>query len=411
MGANRVSVKSATVRELSSLADIYQTPFYTINIGEIVANYHATVKAWTAHFSQFRCAYSFKTNSLPVITASLKREGASAEVVSGRELDQARAQGFPGRDIFFNGPYKTDAELRMALRLGANVQVDSVEELRRLCQLPSFRRSEARISFRLTTWRAKRWSRFGLHGAEVQLALELLRESGHQLAGIHLHSGSNIVNPSAYMASFKLLMPTIKKLKAFAGTQFRINFGGGFATQSADPSALVPRPKDYAGLVSAALESAGFGGNEVEIVIEPGRVLVEMAGWLVTRVTSVKRRNGDIIATLEAPGTLVGSASRWHHPIHCVATGKKMSRVEIFGSNCFEGDWVGHWSGQGRIAEGSLVFVGAAGGYDMATANAWIRELPPIIVLGGLGRGRATESKARYPVRSQRGALEKTRHQ
>jgi diaminopimelate decarboxylase len=378
MSAPIRTIESKTIRYLSALAAVSPTPFYAIDIDRIVTRFRATVLAWKTHFPLFQCAYSFKTNALRAVTVRLKAAGAAAEVVSGEELAWAKADGYRANDIFFNGPWKSDTELRSAILLGVNLQIDSLEELERLSALPSFGSTRYRLSLRLSTHKSGCWSRFGLYGKEVDLALELLKNAGRRLDGLHFHVGSNIVNPSAYSQSIRLLRPVLR-LDEIAGRPFRINIGGGYAAPSARPSGLTPDAAAYAKTVALALDSLGLSRKQIEVIIEPGRSLVEDAGWLVTRVAAIKRRNGRVLVTVESPGTLANSAARWHHPIHCESVGNCSTPVEVFGSNCFESDWLGRWRGRGRVFPHSLVFVGAAGGYDMATANTWIRSLPPVL--------------------------------
>ena len=86
----------------------------------------STAPAWRPRREAFRrppapdvtIAYSVKSNPLMGLVARLHRAGCWAEVASGFEYRVARRAGVPGSQIVFNGPLKTTAELRRALRGG-----------------------------------------------------------------------------------------------------------------------------------------------------------------------------------------------------------------------------------------------------------------------------------------------------
>jgi len=59
----------------------------------------------------------------------LHKEGAWAEVVSGLELEMAERLSMPGERTIFNGPYKTEDDLRRAVKAGVWINVDSFDEL------------------------------------------------------------------------------------------------------------------------------------------------------------------------------------------------------------------------------------------------------------------------------------------
>ena len=74
---------------------------------------------------------SYKTNPVPGVLARLHGHGVGAEVISPYELWLAMRLGVPGERIIYNGPAKSPASIRAAIRHGALlVNANSVSEAR-----------------------------------------------------------------------------------------------------------------------------------------------------------------------------------------------------------------------------------------------------------------------------------------
>ena len=117
---------------LVALAARHSTPFF-LSVSSRVRNNAARIRATLgANESAF---YALKTNGFEPSAKIIASEGLGVEVISSRELHSALALGFaPGR-IIFNGPGKSDDELKLALTHGCMVQVESASEARTLARL------------------------------------------------------------------------------------------------------------------------------------------------------------------------------------------------------------------------------------------------------------------------------------
>jgi diaminopimelate decarboxylase len=74
-----------------------------------------------------------KCNSVAGVVRTIFEEGFGAEVMSDYEFWLARRLGMPADRVLLNGPNKSDALLRHAVREGIGaVVVDSIPELERL---------------------------------------------------------------------------------------------------------------------------------------------------------------------------------------------------------------------------------------------------------------------------------------
>ncbi len=344
------------------------------------------ISAWKSRFPYYRCAYSYKTNPLKRVTLMLKRAGASAEVVSGMELQWALSDGFLPRDIFFNGPAKTADEISHAVKLGVNLHIDSLDETNEVIRFGKRVKTKLQVLLRATTTRGQTTSRFGMNDRELSISFRRLIASGIGVRGIHFHIGSNLCDPALYIHELFNLFPLLTNLQSANKERPRLSLGGGFPAQSMNGTSGVTPIEDFANAIADAFTSYGLSTDEVELVTEPGRSLVEDFGYLVASVIRQKRRGQVRIAILDAGTNLVRSISHWYHPVEFCRSASHRVTYEIQGHLCFESDvFAVGIRGPRTLNRKDQIIIGSAGGYDIPSANIWGHPEPAILGLGAGG--------------------------
>lgn len=371
--------RSRLLQACGRLAQTEATPFYLFDLDRIAQKFVALKSAWGDFFPQIRVAYSYKTNSLKAITTGFKQLGACADIVSGTELHLALADGFSPQDIFFNGPVKTEDELRQALRMGVYLNVDSLDEVRSLIDLcRKGHYSEPRIGVRLSGAYRGHASRFGMISSEFQLAMEILKEAGIRLGVIHFHIGANIQNTGVYVAMLKQYRELITQLLAEKEDAI-IDIGGGFPAITASASSVPISPSAFAEDIALAFDEMGVNRKEMHLVIEPGRCLVEDEGCVVSRVMTIKERAKCPIVTIDAGIHLIRSLHTWFHRVGFVRPARTSRDYSVYGCNCFESDLIAQGiNGPDDLTVNDLVIIEGAGGYDFASASTWTRTAPAV---------------------------------
>ena len=226
----------------------------------------------------------------------LREEGIGADVASSGELAFARAAGLAGGELVVHGNNKDENLLRQAAAEGAPVVLDAADEAEVAdaagvaCVLVRVTLGvDADTHEAITT--GHHGSKFGLPPAEARALVADARSRGLDVAGLHVHVGSQLPD-------FAAQEETIRRLAAFAATcrdelgwEARIaDLGGGFGIRH-HPDETVP---DAAQLASAAAATAReefveAGLASPEVWLEPGRSLVGRAGVTLYRVGAVKR--------------------------------------------------------------------------------------------------------------------------
>jgi diaminopimelate decarboxylase len=246
--------------------------------------------------------YAVKANSRPEVVAALAQSCDGLEVASGGELAVALAAG--AKRIVFGGPAKTDSELAAAVAAGAQINVESAHELRRLDVAARAAGVVAEVCIRVNragpalpgshamTGTA---TPFGVDEARLPGVLALARQlAGVRVIGFHLHAVSNNVDAAAHAV---FVIGALDWAQRQGLDDLRIvNVGGGLGVDYLSDATI-----DLSllrSLLDASPGSSPGGRAGVELVVEPGRILAADAGWYAASVLDVKQTHGRTFAVL-----------------------------------------------------------------------------------------------------------------
>ncbi len=229
----------------------------------------------------------------------LAEEGIGADVASRGELAFARAAGIEGEQLVVHGNAKSDEELQAAAEAGAFVALDGEWEAPRAAAA-GVRRVlvRATLGVEADTHEAIRTghhgSKFGLPPDAVLRTVAEARELGLEVAGLHVHVGSQLPDTASHEETIALLGELAARCRDELGWEPEIvDAGGGFPVRhvlsepDADLGALV---RAVADAVSRAFGERGL--KQPRLLLEPGRALVGQAGVTLYRTRTVKRLDG-----------------------------------------------------------------------------------------------------------------------
>ena len=360
---------------LADAAERWGTPLYVTDLDAAAAH----LADYRRAFPDALIAYAVKANPDPALLARLVADGAGCEVVNAVELALARRAGCPPDRIVMNGVGKTDEDVHAALAASVLINAESLDEL---ADLVAVGEADARIGLRLNpgldpgthphlaTGTAA--SKFGIAFSELDDALRLLPRP----MAIGAHIGSDIGSMEPFEALVRTLAPLAARVPEAA-----IDVGGGL--READPASLAA--------LHRAVEEAF---PERHVILEPGRSLVADAGWLLTRVLRVQRRDGvtHLIADAGMTELLRPMLYAAVHPVRLLAPGRPVTLeagpVVLSGPVCEAGDVLMADLRRSmpaadleRAGRGALLAIERAGAYGAAMASNYNGRLRPAQVV------------------------------
>jgi diaminopimelate decarboxylase len=373
---------------ITEVAERFGTPAYVIDTGALRARAKAYMSALTAAHGRSRVCFAVKAYPSVSVLRVLVQAGLGCDVVGGGELRLALAAGADPAKIVMHGNAKSDADIQSAIEAGIGYIVvdgfDDIDRIERLASRPVpvlLRVSpgiESDTHAALAT--GGKNSKFGLPVEQVPSAIARMHGIPViELQGLHCHIGSSI----ATLAQFEAAVAALASLERFGV----YDFGGGLAVryEQADEA---PGPEQYVSRLVAAAHA--HLGDDIEILIEPGRSMVAQSGVTIYRVVTIKKSGKLHIAVDGGMGdnldpSLYGQrftpfvVGRWDEaPV----------LADVVGRHCEEGDVITPGVRLTEPRVGDLLVVPVTGAYCFTMANNYNAALRPPVIFCDTGTAR-----------------------
>ncbi|MDH6545264.1 diaminopimelate decarboxylase [Streptomyces sp. SPB4] len=339
----------ATERVLASgllpeLAHAFGGPFHFLLPEAFDGNLRGMWEALASAGVEGFVYFAKKANKAAVFAERAAAGGAGVDVASVGELREALGHGVRGEHLVVTGPAKDPALLHLAVRHGALITVDALDELDALVGgVLGGRIRPARILLRCLP-PGQPHSRFGLSEPELATALDRCVRAGDALRmeGFGFHLSGYALQPRADLAARLVGLCLAARMRGLEAS--RISIGGGLPVSYTDAESwhdflarqhsghyhagktfhtgdfypyhspvagagalaalLATRPEGHGQPLSRLLTDSG-----VLLLLEPGRALLHQAGATVFRVQGVKERAGYRILTVD--GTSLSLSEQW----------------------------------------------------------------------------------------------------
>ena len=376
--------------DLEALAATYGTPAYVYSRATLTRHFQVMTAA-LGDQPHLIC-YAVKANANLAVLDVLARLGSGFDIVSGGELARVLHAGGDPAKVVFSGVGKRAAELEQALSMGIRCfNVESIPELRRLDGVARTHGVTAPVSLRVNPdvdaqthpyiATGLKDNKFGIPIAEAEAVYRLAAElPSIRVVGVDCHIGSQLTKTAPFVDALDLVLALVERLAALGIHLEHLDVGGGLGIRYRDETP--PDPAEYA----AALRQR-LAGRSLQLVLEPGRVLVGNAGILLTRVEYLKAQGERHFAIVDAGmNDLLRPAlyQAWQEIVPVRAHPERPEQVyDVVGPVCETADFLGK-ARPLRIAEGDLLAVRSAGAYGFVMASQYnARPRPPELLVDG----------------------------
>ncbi len=386
---------------VADLINEYGSPLFVISEKTIRNNIRKARKEFESRYPKVQFAWSYKTNYMDAVCRTFHQEGSWAEVVSGFEYEKALHNGVDGSKIIFNGPDKTDDDLRKAITNHSIIHIDHFDELYSIKLIATKLKINAKVAIRVNmdTGIYPMWDRFGFNyenGQAWDALNKIMRTDVMELVGLHTHIGTFMLAPSAYAtAAFKLAELASSIRKKYKHDISYIDMGGGFASNNTLKGGLLPghdiSPSigEFAEAITSALISSDFETEKLPLLIlETGRALIDDAGFLLGSVLSNKRLSDGRRSTIIDIGVNILFTSFWYN--HKITPAQPFTQYTedtiLYGPLCMNIDVIRDHISLPLLNKGDNIVIHSVGAYNMTQWMQFITLRPKIVMIDLKGK-------------------------
>ncbi len=388
-------VRDIEGHQIETLLSEYGSPLYVVSEAVLRRSYRNMFTAFSKRYEKTVIAYSYKTNYLSGICAVMHQEGAWAEVVSGFEYEMARRLGIKGDKIIFNGPYKKPAELSRAFTDGASVNLDSVDECKIAEQVAETLGRKVKVGIRINMQlNYPAWDKFGFsleNGKAFEICSHIASRKYLQLAGLHCHVGTYVIDLGVYRRAIEHLVELAVKIRESLGVEIGyIDIGGGYPSSNTLHAQLMPSdttsptPEQYAETICDVLTKNAKRFDEPPfLILEPGRSVVDESMSIISRVVAVKERdNGARFAIIDAGVNLLPTAYYYKHAVSSNRDpAETAEQIDVFGPLCMQIDVIRREVMLPSVQTGDILTIKNVGAYNFSQSMAFIYPRPAVVLV------------------------------
>lgn len=393
---------------VEKIMEEYGSPVFVLSEKTIRNTFAEAKQAFDTRYPKVQFAWSYKTNYLDAVCSIFRDEGAWAEVVSAFEFEKALSLGVNGANILFNGPEKSEDDLKLAIEHNACIHIDHFDELYLLIKVTRELDKKARVAIRvnLDAGIYPIWDRFGFNyenGEAWNAINRIMLAEKLDLIGLHTHIGTYIMSANAYaVAASKLANLYVATHRKFDHWLKYIDLGGGFASKNTLKGAYMPGSEtcpsfdEYAEAISNALISSEIPHENLPVLfLETGRALIDDAGYLLTTVLANKRSTQGRRTMVIDAGVNLLFTSFWYN-LGVFPTRQLSQHLEestIYGPLCMNIDVIRDAINFPQVKTGEKLVIERVGAYNMTQWMQFITFRPNVVMIDMDGKMHIVRKK------------------
>ncbi len=381
---------------IEELTKEYGSPLFVYSERKIRETHRTIEEAFSTRYPNVTMGWSYKTNFNKAICAVMHDEGSIAEVVSGFEYEKAVALGIDPTNIIFNGPHKPMDILERAARDGAMINIDHMDELYDMEKVADKLGKKLKVGMRVNmdTGIHPQWTRFGLNleSGQAMDAVKRMASVGKlELAGLHCHIGTYILDPEAYAIEVEKMVKFAYEIEdAFGFKVEYFDIGGGFPSRSKlkgtylPADVAVPPVEAYAEKVTDALYHNLRPGDFPKLYLETGRGVIDEAGYLISTIFAAKRLPDGRRSYIADAGVNLLFTSFWYKfniELDREVRGLNEPSV-IYGPLCMNIDVIDEGTMLPPLPRGTRMIVSPVGAYNTTQWMQFIEYRPAVVMIG-----------------------------
>lgn len=386
-------------QNLLKLAAQFGAPLYVYDAEKISSQFHRLTKAFDG-VGSLRLNYAAKALSNISILRLMNNLGSGLDTVSIQEVKLGLMAGFKPESIIFTPNGVSLEEIEEASALGVQINIDNLSILEQFGSkhpdVPVCIRINPHVmaggNSKISVGHID--SKFGISIHQIPHLLRIVDLTKMNINGIHMHTGSDILDIDVFLYASEILFETAKNFK---NLDF-IDFGSGFKVPYKTGDIETNIEELGKKLTSRFNEFCAEYGKELTLAFEPGKFLVSEAGHFLAKVNVVKQTTSTVFASVDSGFNhlirpmLYGSS----HEIHNLSNPKGKERYySIVGYIC-ETDTFGSNRRINEISEGDVLCFKNAGAYCFTMSSNYNSRYRPAEVLWHKGKAHLIRQRETF---------------
>ena len=375
--------------DLLKIAKTYGDPVYVYDSEKIVSQFNRLTAAFSG-VKNLKLNYAAKALSNIAILKLMNSLGSGLDTVSIQEVQLGLLAGFKPESIIFTPNGVSLEEIEEAAKLGVRINIDNLSILEQFGSkhpdIPVCIRINPHVmaggNSNISVGHID--SKFGISIHQIPHLLRIVNLTKMNINGIHMHTGSDILDIDVFLYASEILFETAKN---FNNLDF-IDFGSGFKVPYKEGDIETNVEELGKKLSSRFNEFCTEYGKELTLAFEPGKFLVSEAGFFLAKVNVVKQTTSTVFASIDSGFNhlirpmLYGSA----HSIENISNTKGRERYySVVGYIC-ETDTFASNRRINEISEGDILCFKNAGAYCFTMASNYNSRFRPPEVLWHKGK-------------------------
>ena len=386
-------------QELLALSQEFGNPLYVYDAATIEKQYQRLTAAFSK-VEKLRINYAMKALSNISILNLLKNLGSGLDTVSIQEVQLGLHAGFTPDKIIFTPNGVSFEEIEEVAKLGVQINIDNLSVLEhfgaKYPKVPVCIRINPHVmaggNENISVGHID--SKFGISIYQIPHILRIVANTKMHINGIHMHTGSDILDIEVFLYASEILFDAAKQFKDL---DF-LDFGSGFKVSYKKGDIETNIEELGRKLTKRFLAFEKEYGRELTLAFEPGKFLVSEAGYFLAKVNVVKQTTSTVFAGIDSGFNhlirpmFYGS----QHTIENISNPKGKERFYTVVGYICETDTFANNRRIAEINEGDVLCFRNAGAYCFSMASNYNSRFKPAEVLWKDGKGHLIRERETF---------------
>jgi diaminopimelate decarboxylase len=370
--------------QLVAIAQEHGSPVYIYNTAQIDKQYKKLTTAFKK--TDTKIFYACKALSNINILKHINSLGANLDCVSINEVKLGLMAGFAPENILYTPNCVAIEEIIEAKDLGVNVNIDNISILEQFgnkfgSSYPVCIRLNPHIlaggNYKVSTGHID--SKFGISIHQMRHVERVVKMTGINVAGLHMHTGSEIKDINVFLMGLEVML----EMAAHFPDLKYIDLGSGFKVPYEDSDVETDVKMLGEKLHTAMQDYEKETGRHLQVWFEPGKFLVSGSGYFVVNANVIKQTPSAVFVGVNSGFNHLIRPMFYesYHKIKNLTNPKGIKRLYNVVGNICETDTFAWDRTLNEVRENDLLVFYNAGAYGFEMSSNFNSRLKPAEIM------------------------------